>query len=300
VRGDVNVSYGELACSGSAESIKDDLTQIKNLLESGIYACRATPSFLPSLSADSSPPTAIDSNPFRMPEIQNLYVSSGTDTPIQNLYSANGATPISLPSAFDGAKYLTSTVWGNVTTPVVSASSLPAGLYVQGTPTGGLTLDAIEFTVARTPLATDILQSKALSDLTAGGAGIYQSGNTIPWGAAGSTLNAISLAFTNTVPTISPAPSGSDHLLASNINPYVTANGYIAGIQLPGGVTLYGGSERSTWGFQPNVLMNSSLASTTTIAGTDYTSLSKSLSDLGSGGHVVTGWTVTYFTTDSR
>jgi hypothetical protein len=48
------------------------------------------------------------------------------------------------------------------------------------------------------------------------------------------------------------------------------------------------------------VFMNGLLASTVTIAGTDLASLSKSLSDLGSGGHVVTGWTVTYFTTDSR
>jgi hypothetical protein len=295
VRGDVNVSYGELACSGSAESIKDDLTQIKNLLESGIYACRPTPSLLPSLSAGSSLPAGIDSNTFKTPEIQNLYASSGTEIPIQNLYSANGATPISSASAFDVPKYLAGAVWGNVTTPVVSASSLPAGLYVQGIPAGGATFDSIELTITKTPLASDIAQSRALSDLTTGVAGMYQPGNTIISGAPSSAINAIT--FTNTAATLSPVVSGSDQLFASNINPYVIANGYIAGIQSPTGVTLYG-SERSAWGIQPNVLMNSSLASTTTIAGTDYESLSKSLSDLASSGHIVTGWSVTYFTTD--
>ena len=69
---------------------------------------------------------------------------------------------------------------------------------------------------------------------------------------------------------------------------------------LPPATSTFAGHSTITqaWNSVSLTFTNTPVGQTSTLTGTDLTSLSKTLSDLTSGGHVITGWTLTYYLTD--
>jgi hypothetical protein len=265
------------------------MVQMQNVID----ICRvSTPtSFLTSLPTGPSLPTVIDGDAPKLPGIQNLYFSSGT-------------MPITLASALPKVPGIAG--W-NDTIPIVSASAFPTGLSLQGISGGGTTLDSISLSVTKTTLTNDLIgsnantfQSKILSDLVNGVYETHRSENIFLAGVPMPASDSLSVTFTNAPMPTSSIANFWDHPLASNITPDLMANDHIVnlqGIPWPTNFVSGGGAERS-WG-STDLLTNMALASTS-IAGTDYVSLSNTLSDLTSSGHIVTRWTVTYVTAESQ
>lgn len=77
--------------------------------------------------------------------------------------------------------------------------------------------------------------------------------------------------------------------------------GRAIGLQLTPGVILgANAAATSEWGAVSLTFTSAALGPGSVITGTDYTSLSRSLSDLTSTGGVVTGWTLTYVTNERK
>jgi hypothetical protein len=337
VRGSVNATFTGSACNGLSKSIENELHEAIIEMQNVAESCRASDptQFLTSLPAGLNLPTVIDADALKLPDgVQNLYFASVT-TPIglasafnsaslpaglnlpttesnplqmpdglQNFYSSSG-TPIKLASAFDISKIAGITDWSN-TIPMSSVSAFPTGLSLQsisGLAGSSMTLDSISLSVTKITLTNDLIgsstttfQSKMPSDLVNGlydarGSESVLAGVPIP------ASNSTSLTFTSASSALSF--NGSNQLLASNVASDSIGYTHLAGVESPIGLSL-SNAGLPPLGTQANLISSSGLASTTTIAGTDYASLSKNLSDLTSSGHIVTGWTVTYLTTQSH
>jgi hypothetical protein len=119
---------------------------------------------------------------------------------------------------------------------------------------------------------------------------------------SGSTIGAAMERGSSMMPFASTGSviKGTDYLSFSSIPNDLTASAQGVGVQLvsytpPGGSTA-GGSVDSLWLRSTNPFAGAS----SIVTGTDYPSLSKSISDLTATGHIITGWTLTYLTVESQ
>jgi hypothetical protein len=99
---------------------------------------------------------------------------------------------------------------------------------------------------------------------------------------------------------LNSVPTGTDHLPPSAVVPDLTP--IVAGTRHPPDSIFSGASNPSLALESVSMTFTNTSASlgSTTITGMDYPSLSKSLADLQTNGHVITGWTITYLATGSH
>jgi len=187
----------------------------------------------------------------------------------------------------------------------------PIDLLSTGDPTAGATLALASF--SNTPLGTSpigtgadqALAFKNISALTADDHIIGQqpsAGFVFTGGSAvAPTLDSVSLTFKNTAAGSSSIITGTDYLSSSKSLSTLAADDHIIGQQPSAGFVFTGGSAVAPTLDSVSLTFTSTAAgSSSIITGTDYLSLSKSVSDLTSCGQIITGWTITYLPNKPR
>jgi len=187
----------------------------------------------------------------------------------------------------------------------------PIDLLSTGDPTAGATLALASF--SNTPLGTSpigtgadqALAFKNISALTADDHIIGQqpsAGFVFTGGSAvAPTLDSVSLTFKNTAAGSSSIITGTDYLSSSKSLSTLAADDHIIGQQPSAGFVFTGGSAVAPTLDSVSLTFTSTAAgSSSIITGTDYLSLSKSVSDLTSSGQIITGWTITYLPNKPR
>ncbi|MGC2330981.1 MAG: hypothetical protein WA581_05985 [Candidatus Acidiferrales bacterium] len=212
-------------------------------------------------------------------------------SPLSGLNSGTVDTGAQVPSGLipDGAVVTWSSSLSfksiaDLTSDVADAGvQLPAGLTLSGASTNDAPFDSVSLTLSSSLVATgaDYLSpSETLSGLGPGIADIQHP--------------TFILADTSTNGAAFDLASSS-----SSLNSLLGPTSGVAGIgvQLPVGLVPPSASTDGTV-FNSLAITSAPVDSSITIAGTDYASLAKGLSDIASSGHIITGWTVTYLTTE--
>jgi hypothetical protein len=137
--------------------------------------------------------------------------------------------------------------------------------------------------------------------------GIQQAGGLIVSGDSTARATLAPASFNNILLPYSNALLGTnaavtaDQPFAYRSIPDVTTGDHVLGLlQLPATTATRDSTIVPTWSSVSLTFTSAASASSSTIAGTDLHSLSKSISELTSSGHTITGWTLTYLAEKQR
>jgi hypothetical protein len=115
-----------------------------------------------------------------------------------------------------------------------------------------------------------------------------------------SKWDSISLTFTNISGGTNASDTDASRPLVFNAISQLTTGDHIMGLKATADLIVTGNWAPGATSVSGYPFSNSSGSSSSVMAGADYASLSKSLSDITSSGHVITGWIVTYLPAESR
>lgn len=306
VRGNVSVSINGPACNNLSKANVALIKQLVELLRDNIDALRSQQSAqtdygtyrIASSFNPSSETAPVCSN------VPTLVGSPGSTT-LESLNRNLGIDPVVSNSILTGAdqtfafKNISALAADNYTI----GQRQPTDLLLTGSSAVGATLALASFSNA--PLGTSAIGtgadqpflSKSLSDLTADDhligrqqpTGLLLTGDS----AVGATL--ASASFSNTPLGASAVLTGTDQpSVFKNISALTAGNYIIAQQQAAGLLPTSDSVVGLTLDSVSLTFTNAATRSTSIITGTDYPSLSKSISDLTSSGHIITGWTITY------
>ena len=313
VHGNVTVSINGPACNNLSKANMIAITRLVELLQEDIEARKSQP---PALTDYGTYKIASAFNPpsETMPACSNVptIVGSPGSSALESLNRNLGIDPMMSSSLGIGADQ--AFAFKNISTLAADNYAIgqrkPIGLLSTGDSGAGATLALAS--ISSIPLATSavtgadqVFAFKNISALTADDHIIGQqpsAGFVFTGGSAvAPTLDSVSLTFKNTAAGSSSIITGTDYLSSSKSLSTLAADDHIIGQQPSAGFVFTGGSAVAPTLDSVSLTFTSTAAgSSSIITGTDYLSLSKSVSDLTSSGQIITGWTITYLPNKPR